>query len=195
LPRQWGQPARGADFFDLKGDLEAVIRLTTGAAKFRFVPDDHPALHPEQCARILCDRKIIGYIGKLNPVHQKLHDLDRDVYLFELDIGPVLDRSIASFSDISRFPSVHRDLAVLVDEEIEVQYVLELVRKSAGEYLTNLKLFDIYRGKNLKKNKKSLAFSLTFQSESSNLTSSDVDEVTEKIVEVLETTIGGRLRG
>ena len=194
LPRQWGLPPREVDFFDLKGDLEAVFRLSSGAATFEFLPGKHPAMHPGQCAKIQRNRKNIGYVGKLHPAHLKFYDLERDVYLFELDMEPLLETAIPAFSEISRFPSVQRDLAVLVDDGIPVQSVLDLVRNTGGEYLKNLELFDIYRGKNLKKNKKSMAFSLTFQSESSNLTSSDVDVVTEKIVREIETQLGGKLR-
>ena len=194
LPRQWGLPARPVDFYDLKGDLEAVLSLVPGSAGFQFDSAQHPSLHPGQCAALYQGRKKIGYIGKLHPAQQEMYDLDQDVYMFELEIAPLLDRSIPEFTEISRFPAVQRDLAVLVDEAIDVESVLDVIRKTGGESLKNLELFDIYRGKNLKKNKKSMAFSLTFQSESSNLTSSDVEKITNNIVKSVETELDGQLR-
>ena len=194
LPRQWGSPAAEVDFFDIKGDLEALINLTGSAADFKLRQARHPALHPGQCAQILSEKKRIGLVGKLHPANQKFYGIDHAVYLFEVDLEPLSSCLLPVFLDISKFPSVQRDLAVLVDQEVNAQSVLALVRSSAGELLRNLELFDVYRGDPLEKNKKSFAYRLTFRSESSNLTSSEIEAVMKKIVGALEQKMGARLR-
>ncbi|WP_423909902.1 phenylalanine--tRNA ligase subunit beta [Candidatus Spongiihabitans sp.] len=194
LPRQWASQAAEVDFFDIKGDLEALINLTGSTADFQLQQARHPALHPGQCAQIFIGKKRIGFVGKLHPSHQKIYDLDQAVYLFEIDLEPLSSCLLPVFLDISKFPSMQRDLAVLVDQTVNVQPIMELVRSSAGGLLRNLELFDVYRGDNLEKNKKSFAFGLTFQSESSNLTALEVEAVMEKIVEVLEQKMDARLR-
>lgn len=194
LPRQWGSSAIEVDFFDIKGDLEALIKLTGSAAGFKLQPAEHPTLQPGQCAQVFIDKKSIGFVGKLHPAHQKLYDIDQAVYLFEIDLEPLSSRTLPAFLDISKFPSMQRDLAVLVEQTVNVQQIMDLVRASAGELLKNLELFDVYRDDNLGKNKKSFAFSLTFQSESSNLTSSEIEAVMENVVKVLEEKVGAYLR-
>jgi phenylalanyl-tRNA synthetase beta chain len=194
MPRQWGSVERSADFFDLKGDLEAILAMTGADVEFSFRPATHPALHPGQCAQILCGRKRVGFIGKLSPAKRERFDIDTEVYLFEIDLGELGRTTLPSFNEISRFPSIQRDLALVVDEEVTVGSVLRVVRVSAGDLLHKLELIDVYKGKNLEKYKKSLAFSLTFQSESSNLTSLEVDTLTEKIIEVLKCELGAQLR-
>lgn len=194
LPRQWGSYAAEVDFFDIKNDLEALLKLTAATADFKLQPAQHPALHPGQCAQIFIGKKPIGMLGKLHPARQKLYDIEQAVYLFEIDLAPLSSRALSAFLDISKFPSMQRDLAVLVDQTVTVQSILELVRSSAGALLKNLELFDVYRDDNLGKNKKSFAFSLTFQSKSSNLTATEIEAVMEKIVGVLEQKTGARLR-
>jgi phenylalanyl-tRNA synthetase beta chain len=194
LPRQWGSPAAIVDFFDIKGDLEALIGLTGKSSEFKVNPAPHPALHPGQSGKVMMGKNQIGYVGKLHPAHQKLYDIEQAVYLFEIDAEHLSRSLLPAFTEISKFPSVQRDLAVLVDEDVDVQAILELARSSGGKLLKKLELFDVYRGHNIQKNKKSFAFSLTFQSESSNLTSSEVEAVTEEIVHNLEASLGAQLR-
>ena len=193
-PRQWGVSEVMVDFFDLKGDLESVLALVGVSGKCSFAAADHPALHPGQCAEILWNKRKIGYIGKLHPAHMKLYDLDSEVFLFELDLSPLGERNIPKFKDISKYPAVQRDLALLVDRNLPVNLILENVRAAAGDLLSKLELFDIYTGENIEINKKSLAFSLTFKSESSNLTSSEMDALTNKIIGELELKVGAQLR-
>ncbi len=194
MPRQWGSAAIEVDFFDLKSDLESLLNMTAFGTKFGFNPAQHPSLQPGQSAEIHQNNEAIGTIGKLHPKHQKLLDLDQSVYLFEVNLDPLLTSRLPGFSNISKFPSVQRDLAILVDEKVEIDTVMDLVRSTAGDLLKKLELFDIYQGKNLQSNKKSFAFSLTFQSESSNLTSSDVEAITKNVVGVLEQKLGAQLR-
>jgi phenylalanyl-tRNA synthetase beta chain len=194
LPRQWGAGDHSVDFFDVKGDIESILVLTGNSGQFSFKPAVHPALHPGQSAQIMCGKKTVGFVGKLNPSKQDKLDIDAQVFLFEINMEFLQQRCLPSFSEISRYPSVQRDLALVVDEGVAVESVLALARSCAGEYLRNLELFDVYKGENIEKNKKSLAFSLTFQSESSNLTSLEVDAITDKIIEAVEREIGAQLR-
>ena len=194
LPRQWGSQAVEMDFFDMKGDIEALLGHGGLDLNFKLRQATHAALHPGQCGQIMLAKKPIGFVGKLHPAHQKYYDISQAVYLFEIELPPLIPMQIPAFSDISKFPSMQRDLAVLVDESVSVQSILQLVRTTAGELLKNLELFDVYRDTNLGKNKKSFAFSLTFQSQSSNLMSSEVDKITNRIVKVLEQKLNARLR-
>ncbi len=194
LPRQWGSQSIAVDFFDIKGDLEALMSRCGRSTDFRLQQATHPALHPRQCAQIFIGKKRVGFVGKLHPVHQKFYDIDQAVYLFEINLAPLACSLLPTFSDISKFPSIQRDLAVLVDETVSVQEILELIRSSAGELLKSLQLFDVYRGDNLEKNKKSFAFSLTFQSKSGNLTSSEAEARMEKIIQTLTEKWDARLR-
>jgi phenylalanyl-tRNA synthetase beta chain len=193
-PRQWGASEVMVDFFDLKGDIESALRLVGVSGKWSFCAANHPALHPGQSAGVLWNNRKIGYIGKLHPSHMKLYDLDAEVYLFELDLSFLGEKNIPEFKGISKYPAVQRDLAFLVDQDVPVNLIFENVRSAAGDLLFKLDLFDIYMGENIEKNKKSLAFSLTFKSESSNLTSSQMDELTNSIIAKLEHKVGAQLR-
>ncbi len=192
--RQWGEEAVECDFFDLKGCLESIFALTGQPEKFEFLQSAHPAMHPQQCAGIVFENREIGHLGRLHPVHQRSRGIERAVYLAEFELSPLRICELPAFAEISKFPSVQRDLSVMVEESVPVQSVLQRVRETAGPHLRKLELFDIYRGPNVKKNKKSLAFGLTFQSESSNLTSLEMEEVVATIVDALKAAFGAELR-
>ncbi len=193
-PGQWGYEPREADFFDLKGDLEAVLNLSHSPSRIQFRSFAHSALHPGQCARIEYKNEGIGVAGRLHPAQQKLYETDQAVYLFEIDLAFLTHSGLPEFSEVSKFPTLQRDLSILVDEEIAVQTVLEIIRSGGGKLLKKLELFDIYREQKLDKNKKSLAVALTFQSDSSSLTSSEIEAVTARIIGLLESEAGARLR-
>jgi len=194
IPKQWYSEQRTVDFFDIKGDLEEVLTLGINPKELQFSSTIHPALHPGQASEILWKNRRIGYLGKLHPTVQKALYIEQEVYLFEVDLTNFNESIIPVFHNISKFPSVQRDIAVLVNQQVESQKVLELVRITAGNLLTGLELFDIYQGEQVEKNKKSFTFSLTFQSESSNLTSLEVDVIINKIVSVLRTKMQATLR-
>ena len=193
LPTQWGEPARAVDFFDVKGDLLTLLDLPRQPG-LAFHPAEHPALHPGRSAQIKLGKDAIGYLGQLHPGHQQRVDIDQPVYLFELDLPPLMRAALPRFSAVSRHPAVRRDLAVVVDAGVAAQDVLDTARAAAGGLLTHLELFDIYAGERIEKNQKSFAFRLTFQSESSNLTAREVDAKTDKIVAMLRRRLGARLR-
>ncbi|MBX2869654.1 MAG: phenylalanine--tRNA ligase subunit beta [Acidiferrobacterales bacterium] len=194
LPRQWATSSREVDFYDLKGDLEALIDLGASGKAIDFQRCEQNGLHPGQAADVLIEGKRAGYIGRLHPVVQQQLDIDRDVYVFEIDQDILTKATLPAFAPLSRFPSVERDLAVVVNHDVSVEQVLKTVKNNAGNDLKRLELFDMYQGERVEKNKKSFAFSLTFQSESSSLRAGDIDEITAKIITALEEKVGAQLR-
>jgi len=196
LPMQWGEAHRALDFFDLKGDLMALLALPGRAvmAQIKFRPAPHPALHPGRSAQIRLGGKVLGHLGQLHPGHQHLVEIDQAVYLFEIDLAQLAQAGLPNFSAVSRYPAVRRDLAVVVEAGVAAQDVLDAARAAAGPLLTDLELFDIYAGERIEKNHKSFAFRLTFQSKSSNLTAGQVDAKTRQIIKTLQRRLGARLR-
>lgn len=194
LPRQWGSAARAVDFFDHKGDLTALLDLSASAADIEFHAAEHPALHPGRCAQIRWGKDIVGYLGQLHPSHRQRVDIDQPVYLFELDLRVLQRAPLPSFAAISKYPAVRRDLAVVVAHTVEAQAVLDVARAAAGDLLVELELFDIYAGERIAEDRKSFAFRLTFQSESRNLTASEVDAKTDEIVQQLQRRLDAQLR-
>lgn len=149
LPEAWAHGREGVDFYDAKADVEALLGAAGALDAFSFVPGEHPALHPGQTARIERDGKLVGYLGAIHPELAKSLDLDQPVYLFELVLAEVMSGRLPTFSELSRFPEVRRDLAVLVDREVAAEAVLDTIREAAGEWLTDLRLFDVYHGKGI----------------------------------------------
>jgi phenylalanyl-tRNA synthetase beta chain len=186
LPEQWGEPATEVDFFDVRADLEALFRATGAAEGFRFVPGQHPALHPGQAARILRDGQPVGWIGRLHPEVTRRLELTYSGLLFEIETESGLAADVPRFVEISRFPAVRRDLAVLVGEPVPVQALLDTVRASAGALLTSLVVFDIYRGKGIAEGFKSVAIGLNLQDISRTLTDDEIDAVVAQVVKDLE---------
>ena len=186
LPEQWGVPATDVDFFDVRSDVEALLRATGDAATFSFVPDRHPALHPGQSARILRDGRPIGWLGRLHPDVERRLELTYSGLVFEIETESGFEATVPRFREISRFPAVRRDLAVLVSEALPVQGLLDTVRRSAGPLLTGLVVFDIYRGKGIADGFKSVAIGLNLQDISRTLTDEETDAVVAQVVTDLE---------
>ncbi len=194
MPRHWDEYPRVVDFFDLKGDLLALLELTGNVQQFVFDVADHPLLHPGQSARVSLGDHPVGYIGKLNPLKQKILNIEQSTVVFELDLLVLAATRVPKFRPLSRFPAVQRDLAVVVDRGVVLAEMLPLIRKVAGHNLKSLELFDHYIGERVEKNKKNLAFSLVFQSESRNLTSCEIDTIILEIVKVLKQGVSAELR-
>jgi len=193
-PEQWALPAREADFFDLKGDVEVLMTLTGRRSGFRFEQAQHPCLHSGQSARICHDNEVVGWIGALHPEIQTKLDLDKAIFAFEVDISALKVAKIPKFHQISRYPTIRRDIAVVVSEEITSQKVLDSIANEAGELLVNLELFDEYRGEGIDSGRKSLALGLTLQDSSRTLNDEAVDALMERVVEVLSSELSAQLR-
>lgn len=194
LPEAWAHGREGVDFYDAKADVEALLGAAGALDAFSFVPGEHPALHPGQTARIERDGKLVGYLGAIHPELAKSLDLDQPVYLFELVLAEVMSGRLPTFSELSRFPEVRRDLAVLVDREVAAEAVLDTIREAAGEWLADLRLFDVYHGKGIDPLRKSLAVGLTWQHPSRTLNDDEVNTTTQNIVTSLEGRFNATLR-
>lgn len=194
-PEQWGGSARPVDFFDLKGDVEALLGLTGDQQGFIFNPSiRHPALHPGQSARIEKNNQVVGWIGALHPAVERELGLSGKGFAFELDVAAISEGTVPSFTPISRYPAIRRDLAVVVDEALPALELDRAVRSTVGDLLTNLQLFDVYRGKGVDSGRKSLALGLTLQDQSRTLTDTEVEQVVEKVLIALNKEFGAILR-
>jgi phenylalanyl-tRNA synthetase beta chain len=196
LPEQWGvaRESNGtADFYDVKADLTALIAETGAADTFSFEPGERAALHPGRSARVLRRGTPVGWIGELHPALVKALDFTYAPVLFELDLGALAVKR-AAFEDISRFPQVRRDLAVVVDEEVTLSTLAERVTLVTSSLLRGLRVFDVYRGPGLEPGRKSIALGLIFQDISRTLTDEDVDRLMASVVTDLRESLNARIR-
>ncbi len=194
LPEQWGQAGRGADFFDLKADVEAILGLTGRAGAFAFVPAEHPALHPGQTARIERDGLEVGVLGMLHPALAARLDIGADAYLFELALEGLGQGRLPAFRSLSKFPSIRRDIALVVDAGVTRGQVEASIAAAEPDLLQEIVLFDIYQGNKIDAGRKSLALGLILQASSQTLTDHEVDLSIGRILARLESDIGARLR-
>ncbi|AQA19414.1 phenylalanine--tRNA ligase subunit beta [Halioglobus japonicus] len=194
LEEGWAEKARPVDFFDLKGDIEGLLALTRAANTFAFAPGQRDALHPGQTALISRGGEAIGFLGALHPSVAKELGVSGSVYVAEITLSAVLESKLPAFTELSKFPEVRRDLAVLVDKEVPACDILANVRASAGTYLTDLTLFDVYEGKGIDPKRKSLALGLTFRDSSRTLSDQDVNLAVEQVVDSLEKNYKAELR-
>jgi len=193
--KQWGIPDRAVDFFDVKSDIEAVLGLTARSEGFAFNAGHHPALHPGQSAEIWHQGRKLGMLGVLHPDIQSQLELELSVVVFELDLSLLLrPGNTLIFKEFSRFPSIRRDIAVIVAEKIPAQAVIDCVRKVAGNLLVNLELFDEYRGKGIDSGRKSLAVGLTFQDSSRTLNEDEAERMKAEVIAALGAELGAQPR-
>jgi phenylalanyl-tRNA synthetase beta chain len=193
---QWGVPARALDFFDMKGELDALLAWGGEPARWSVHADGLPAwLHPGRSARVARDGETVGYLGALHPRLAKALDLGPDVHVLELALAPLLARRLPQARPIARFPSVRRDIAMDLPEEVTWAQIEQVVRSTLGEVLKQLELFDRYSGKGVEVGRKSLAMGLILQDASRTLTDDDADRCIREAVTALEMACKARLRG
>ncbi|MCG9736911.1 phenylalanine--tRNA ligase subunit beta [Shewanella insulae] len=190
----WSMESKTVDFFDLKGDLEAIIGLTVSEDEFTFKKASHPALHPGQCAEILRNDRVIGVIGAVHPSLEKPFGLNGKTIVFELELDALLHASLPLAQTVSKFPANRRDIAILVDEDVSAGNVVNLIRKVGENQLVGLNLFDVYQGKGVEPGKKSLAIALTLQDNARTLEEKEIAEMVEKVVSALKTEFNALLR-
>ncbi len=195
LPVQWGEPARALDFFDIKGDVESLISLRGGSQRLLFEPAKLAWMHPGASAQIELNGEVLGWCGAVHPNVLKALDIKTSVQAFELNLDLLLIREIPFANSISRFPSIRRDLAFMLPNEVIYQKVRDCIIASAGPLLEKMVVFDVYQGENVKKGYKSLAISLIFKNVSSTLKDEEVDPLIETVVSDLEKLLGAQLRG
>lgn len=194
LPEGWANGRDGIDFFDVKADVEALLGYSGALSDFTFSAGKHPALHPGQTAAIERDGKLVGYLGAIHPELAKALGLDRPVFLFELVLGDVVEGRLPKFSELSKFPETRRDLALIAGRDVASSAVLEVIRDNAGEWLTDLRLFDVYQGKGIDPDRKSLAVGLTWQHPSRTLNDDEVNTTLQNILTSLEQRLNTTLR-
>ena len=189
LPEQWGEVARSVDFYDVKADVD---NLTFGRAT--YVAAEHPALHPGQSAKVILDGKAIGWIGKLHPKWQQHYQLPKGVMLFELDFSALQQRTVPAYSEVSKFPPIRRDMAILVDEQVSAGELLNAMNVAKLDFVTEIGLFDVYRGKGIGENQKSLAFFVLMQDSQKSLVDADADKVMAGLLSIVMQQFGAQLR-
>jgi phenylalanyl-tRNA synthetase beta chain len=191
---QWGADRTQADFYDLKGDLEALFALTDSAAEFSFEAASLSCLRPGRSARIQRNGASIGWVGELHPAHVHELDLTYAPYVFELDLKSAFSAKIPSYKEISKFPSIRRDISVVVDEKLALAELRENVSVSASGLLRDLRVFDVYRGPGIDLGRKSIALGLILQDSSRTLTDQDADAVVAAVAEKLRKELSATIR-
>ncbi|MFC3650559.1 phenylalanine--tRNA ligase subunit beta [Dyella humi] len=193
---QWGEAARPLDFFDVKGDLDAIIAWGGEPQRWAVHADGLPGwLHPGRAARVTRDGETVGYLGALHPRLAKTLDLGPDVHVLELALEPLLGRRLPKAQPVPRFPAVRRDIAVDVPEQVSWSQIEQAVRATLGTALAELRLFDRYSGKGVEAGRKSLAMGLILQDASRTLTDDDADRCVRNVVSALEAGCEAKLRG
>ncbi len=192
-PPQWAAASHDADYFDLKQDLETLLSAL-GFGNLRYEATEHPAYHPRQFARVLHGDRCVATIGAVHPKVLRVMDLGASALAFEIQWETLGAAVAPAFQPLSRFPSVRRDLALVVAETVAADAVLACVRKSCGAVLRDLQLFDVYRGQGIDSGKKSLALGLIFQSASSTLTDTEIEEMVAGVVVAVGRDLDGVLR-
>ena len=193
---QWGRKAGQVDFYDMKGDVQALL----SPLQAEFVPAAHPALHPGRCAAIRIDGREVGVVGELHPRWRQQWELPHTPLLFELDLDAVTARKVAAFEPVPRFQPAERDIAVIVDDSVTHAALLQAIRSAdTGGLLRDALLFDVYKplqaGAGLQPGEKSLAVRLTLASPDATLTDDRIEPAVRAVVERIAARLGGRLRG
>ncbi|WP_444902723.1 phenylalanine--tRNA ligase subunit beta [Microbulbifer sp. CnH-101-E] len=190
----WTGSKDSVDFYDVKADVEALLARTGVADEFRFVAGQHSALHPGQTAKIMRGDREVGVIGALHPQLQKKLDLAKPAFVFELSLEAIGQGKAPAFRPLSKFPEVRRDLALLIDADVPAASLVEAATEAAGETLTDLKIFDVYQGKGIDLNRKSVALGLTFQHSSRTLNDEEINAAVDAVVGKLEEKYNASLR-
>ncbi|MCK4493206.1 MAG: phenylalanine--tRNA ligase subunit beta, partial [Methylococcales bacterium] len=190
---QWGEKIRKVDFFDVKADLGALFSLSN--LNIEFTAEPHMALHPGQSAKLSNEKgEFIGWVGMLHPTLEKQLGFETQVFLFELDLNRILNKTIPSFTPLSKFPSVRRDMAILVEEKITAKQITQCIEQCEQAAIKEIHLFDIYRGKGVETGYKSVALSLQLQDSAQTLTEFEIDAIFSTVLTTLTETIGAKLR-
>ncbi len=190
---QWGEKSRKVDFFDIKADIQALFSLT--GCDVQFLSAQQSALHPGQTAEIIAaDGKKTGWLGMLHPNLEKQLGFDTPVFLFELDQNLVLNKQIPVFKALSKYPSVRRDLALIVKEDVTASDIINCIKSSAETALQEVIIFDIYRGKGVEEGSKSIALSLIMQDDTQTLTDSEIEAIVGRLLTLLNNEKNAKLR-
>lgn len=189
LPEQWGEKARPADFYDVKADVESLLQ----GQSVQYVPATHPALHPTRSANIVRDGEVIGFMGELHPKWLQKYNLPQAALVFELDMNAVLLTDKTRYQEISKFQASRRDLAFVLPEQVSFAELKTALNQVANPIIQEIELFDVYRGKGLPENHKSMAVKIILQSHDNTLTDETVEPIIQQLIEAAK-QIGANLR-
>ncbi|WP_159820641.1 phenylalanine--tRNA ligase subunit beta [Colwellia sp. 20A7] len=190
----WSVEKSATDFYDIKGDVEALLSLTCDAASYEFSKAEVSALHPGQTAQITKNGQLVGFVGTLHPELERKLGLNGRTLIFELLLPEILGQKIPEACDLSRFPANRRDLAVVVKDDVDAKKVLQLIEKVGGSLLIDLNLFDVYKGQGIDDGYKSLAIALVLQDTNKTLEDKDITDVIDRVVDSLQTELKASLR-
>ncbi len=208
-PEQWGEAVRPVDFYDIKADVEAILGLTADAVGFMFTSGgsgtrnipQHPALHPGQSACVIRQNnstqeepQVVGWLGAIHPALESELGLTGCAFLFELSLAAIGQARLPHFLELSKYPAIRRDIALIVDEAVSAHAVRECITGAVSGLLQEVQLFDVYRGKGVDPGRKSLALGLTWQDSSRTLTDEDINALMEQVVNTLRIDLGAKLR-
>jgi phenylalanyl-tRNA synthetase beta chain len=194
LPEQWGTDSRAADFYDIKSDVEGLFALTGRQAGISYVAETRDCLHPGRSAAVFDGKVRAGWIGQLQPELARALDLRDAPWVFELGIDPSFQSEVPVFREISKYPAIRRDLAVVVDEAVKLDDLRESVNFAAKVLLRELAVFDVYRGKGVEAGRKSIALGLILQETSRTLTDEEADAVVAAVVERVKSDLKAGIR-
>ncbi len=193
-PEQWAFEKRTVDFYDLKGLVEKLLAQTGNVSAFHWVSGEHPALHPGQRALLYYKNEAVGYLGLLHPELVQRLELQSTVCCFEIELSVIQQRSIPSYKKRSKFPALRRDIAIIVNQATPVETIRTHILDQKPQFLTKIEIFDIYQGRNIEKGKKSVALGLTFQNPSRTLVDTEINDVIQDVVGILERGFNAKLR-
>jgi phenylalanyl-tRNA synthetase beta chain len=194
VDENWEANNQVVDFFELKGDLEAIFKLTAASEQFSFVAAQREGLHPGQTAEIFRNGQSAGFMGKIHPQTQKAFDIDEPVFLFELELKRLSQRKLPKFAPLSKFPSIRRDVAVLVKESVTSTQIVDLIGQTAKTWLNNVLIFDIYRGKGIEDGYKSVAIGIVLQRNDRTFKDAEISKTMDRVIDTLTKKLGAVLR-
>ena len=189
----WAHPARGIDFFDMKGDLEALLGVTASVKSFEFRKTTEKVLHPGQGADIYLNNTKIGFVGMLHPLAQKALGIKQPVGVFEIKRSAVEKRKVPSYEPLSKFPSSRRDFAFVISKSVSVSSLSELIARAGGEMVKDIRIFDVFEDESLG-DCRSVALGVILQNSERTLEDKEVDAIAETIIEKAKAELGATLR-
>ncbi|NRA71770.1 MAG: phenylalanine--tRNA ligase subunit beta [Gammaproteobacteria bacterium] len=190
----WDIENRSVDFFDLKGDVEALLELTCDIDSFEFRQTQLSALHPGQSAEIFLNDQSVGFIGAIHPQHEKALGLNGRTIVFELTQSSILTRKLPQSAGLSKFPANRRDIALVVEEAVNADDVIRCIKQAGGSQLVTINLFDVYRGNGVDDGYKSLAIALTLQDKNRTLEEQEISQTVEQAIAAASDSFGAKLR-
>jgi len=195
-PEQWASASQKVDFFDIKGDVEQLLKISyLHANKISFVPADDSAYHPGQSAKILCGDLVVGRIGKLHPRIQSELDIDPAIFLYELQLDELIQKpSVTMFQTLSKYPSIRRDITIIVEDNVSAKEIRSNIEQLNIECLNSIELFSVYKGKGIPESKKSISLGLILQEFSRTLTDKEIEQTVLLIISQLENKVGAEIR-